>query len=1362
VIDMTRPHFHATISELEVLYDENKHNAKVVEPILQELKHRSSRKAKRLAKRVQNDCLPVAGHVEQRKENERPDSPPIIYDRSIVSRLVKCLKTNACAEISYKAKNGNRTQRVVSLHRFSNLNDNWYVDSWCHESNSSRSFRIDRIESVTTRSGEAESISRAQMDKELSWQARHKFRFVYADEIDLVFDFIFDASPMGTESQANNVNPSREQLAEDIEPEPKEQSRPKAPPERLDTPLARSIEEPPASFEPDDSADLGEVVGLGPKPLDKPSKFTLVRPIGGAPDAPPKKVFAKSDKVQPTLTIEAELIPRYREALDLLIKEVKRTGKGAINIVLADGKQISIDGTTTAYEFDHSGDDEVFEGAVVTANVAGTNTEGKIVSATPGRIILSFDELFGPCIGRCVLQIDNTAMLLALEKRLASLEEDSTNKFNRSLAKKVITNDDVQLIESKSRLSARESLNQSQEQAIHQALSREVSFIWGPPGTGKTQLLGELVRHLYEDGEKVLVCSNTNQAVDQLLLKLCGVLTKSHEAMQEGHVLRIGKIEHEILSERYGEFVSVEGNVERRGKQLRREKEVIEKQLIPIRKKIDKANQLLQAFVRLAAAEKFVAGLGETVQRAKQEVKGWSRKSAEIKKRLPNEKARLLVMVNERKSELAQREKAFLKFTHRSETVIRKEIRDAENALRNTLADLEVEIKQELARGSDHVAELKQSLPSQRKEFAKQQAVVSEIQQVVATHNENRLTKIIEVQQEKQKPLMGKMAEIDKKLEAIRKAVLDESKILGATVTKTYLQPETFENIDTVIVDEASMVMLPAIFHAAGLAKTRVVISGDYLQLPSIVATNEQGIFDVLGPNVFETSGIQDICETGKESDAVTLLDTQYRMESEICSLISRPFYRGRLQTGNRVATEGLPSVPSLISDKVTIIDTSAAWPYENKDAFGSRYNLMHAVVVRNLLTYLSGTDYLKSKESLGICTPYRAQSKILNSVVENQNLGDVVRASTVHRFQGDEKDTMILDIPEGLGEWYAGAFLQSDQPYESGAKLFNVAISRAKHHLVIIANLTRLDDRLPNNAILRGIINEAQEIGSVIDVNQILEMQPIEGELRRLGEELSVDSESIRNGLFRQQDFDKVFMSDIKNAKKSIAIFSGFVTTKRVGVYSDLFRQKIAEGIPIRCVTRPPHRNGTMQADGKVALQSLDDIGCVVDTRWRIHEKVVIVDDSIVWFGSLNPLSHTDSTDEIMVRLEGEATALQVAAFVALERVKDRGSAAGISVQKENPSCGDGCGARSTYRTGRYGPFWECENQCGWRANYAAHKSSASTKKTFTEAELKELTVPECPSGHGAMRLIKQSRYGPFWGCTQHPKCDETVSITI
>jgi phosphatidylserine/phosphatidylglycerophosphate/cardiolipin synthase-like enzyme len=53
------------------------------------------------------------------------------------------------------------------------------------------------------------------------------------------------------------------------------------------------------------------------------------------------------------------------------------------------------------------------------------------------------------------------------------------------------------------------------------------------------------------------------------------------------------------------------------------------------------------------------------------------------------------------------------------------------------------------------------------------------------------------------------------------------------------------------------------------------------------------------------------------------------------------------------------------------------------------------------------------------------------------------------------------------------------------------------------------------------------------------------------------------------------------------------------------------------------------------------------VETRWDIHEKVVIVDDEITWFGSLNPLSHQPH-DEMMARLADKDTALQLSAFVA------------------------------------------------------------------------------------------------------------------
>ena len=92
--------------------------------------------------------------------------------------------------------------------------------------------------------------------------------------------------------------------------------------------------------------------------------------------------------------------------------------------------------------------------------------------------------------------------------------------------------------------------------------------------------------------------------------------------------------------------------------------------------------------------------------------------------------------------------------------------------------------------------------------------------------------------------------------------------------------------------------------------------------------------------------------------------------------------------------------------------------------------------------------------------------------------------------------------------------------------------------------------------------------------------------------------------------------MHDLSLAKKSIVIFSGFITEQRVGAYEGLFRSKIAEGVKIKCVTRPPKLNGNIpEESGKAALNGLESLGCVIDTRGSIHEKCVIIDGEIVWF---------------------------------------------------------------------------------------------------------------------------------------------------
>jgi superfamily I DNA and/or RNA helicase len=64
-------------------------------------------------------------------------------------------------------------------------------------------------------------------------------------------------------------------------------------------------------------------------------------------------------------------------------------------------------------------------------------------------------------------------------------------------------------------------LNERQEWAVRSALvAPDVYFIQGPPGTGKTTVIAELVNQITQEGERVMVASQTNLAVDNALGRL--------------------------------------------------------------------------------------------------------------------------------------------------------------------------------------------------------------------------------------------------------------------------------------------------------------------------------------------------------------------------------------------------------------------------------------------------------------------------------------------------------------------------------------------------------------------------------------------------------------------------------------------------------------------------------------------------------------------------------------------------------------------------------------------------------------------------------------------------------------------------
>ncbi len=154
------------------------------------------------------------------------------------------------------------------------------------------------------------------------------------------------------------------------------------------------------------------------------------------------------------------------------------------------------------------------------------------------QIVISLQDDFGPRIATCIVRIDNTTMLEALRNRLENIAKGEITNFNTKLAESVIFNIGDELAPAFVPAEYVHGLNAYQKEAIAKILANEVFYLWGPPGTGKTKTLSALCLALIEGNKRILLCSNTNQAVDQVLLQLCELFSKQqHPAIAEGQII---------------------------------------------------------------------------------------------------------------------------------------------------------------------------------------------------------------------------------------------------------------------------------------------------------------------------------------------------------------------------------------------------------------------------------------------------------------------------------------------------------------------------------------------------------------------------------------------------------------------------------------------------------------------------------------------------------------------------------------------------------------------------------------------------------------------------------------------------------
>ncbi len=260
---------------------------------------------------------------------------------------------------------------------------------------------------------------------------------------------------------------------------------------------------------------------------------------------------------------------------------------------------------------------------------------------------------------------------------------------------------------------------------------------------------------------------------------------------------------------------------------------------------------------------------------------------------------------------------------------------------------------------------------------------------------------------------------------------------------------------DLVVIDEASQCDIPSAIPLLYRAKKAMII-GDPNQLRHISKLAKsrdrqlQHVHDLENtsdqPYTFGTNSLFDLASSSAVGVRVTELVEHFRSHEDIVRFSNSQWYGGRL----RVCTdyEHLMSVPGGLGVEWTDAGASSA----SRSRAQRNTAPEEAAAIVDLLCKLAATPDFRG--SLGVVTPFRAQANLIKRLVnERLEIDQIQRTDlivdTAHGFQGDERDVVFLS-PCVNRDLSAGGrlFLTHTE------NLFNVAITRARSRLHVVGDL--------------------------------------------------------------------------------------------------------------------------------------------------------------------------------------------------------------------------------------------------------------------------------------------------------------------
>ncbi|HEU4966675.1 MAG TPA: phospholipase D-like domain-containing protein [Candidatus Saccharimonadales bacterium] len=140
---------------------------------------------------------------------------------------------------------------------------------------------------------------------------------------------------------------------------------------------------------------------------------------------------------------------------------------------------------------------------------------------------------------------------------------------------------------------------------------------------------------------------------------------------------------------------------------------------------------------------------------------------------------------------------------------------------------------------------------------------------------------------------------------------------------------------------------------------------------------------------------------------------------------------------------------------------------------------------------------------------------------------------------------------------------------------------------------------------------------------------------------------------LYDQDTFYPTFLKDLAKCHSEVIIECPFVTNRRLKTLLPILEKLKTRKVRIAINTRDPrtHDEDYWQVDAHEAISKLQHMGVQILYTGNHHRKIAILDRNILYEGSLNILSQSDSC-EVMRRIESTQLAWQMIRFIGMDHL--------------------------------------------------------------------------------------------------------------